>query len=137
MTLYAASSDGTVLDSKALTIGNNNTWQRHLVSLLIDETMTTLDHLYLKFETSTSQTAYYDCIQVEIGPNATEYIDGSLPAGYGAVWAGTANQSATYLYPNKAFKIPRLAETLVEWVPANSFWTLSTLVSLEYTNLTV
>lgn len=137
MTLYAVASDGTILSSKSEVIGNNNTWQRYSVSLLIDETMTNLDYLYLEFDVSTSQTAYYDCVQLELGPNATEYIDGNMPSQYGVLWAGTANQSASYLYQNKAFKVPRLAETLVEWVPSNAFWTLSTLVGLEYTNLTV
>jgi phage tail-like protein len=137
MTIYAAAADGTTLASKSVAIGNNNTWQRYSVSLLIDETLTTLDHLYVKFESSVSQTAYYDCVQVEKGPNATEYIDGNMPSNYGVVWAGTANESASYLYSDKTFKIPRLAETLVDWVPSNAFWTLSTLVGLEYNNLTV
>lgn len=137
MTLNAAASDGTVLASKSITIGNNNTWQRYPVSLLIDETLTTLDHLYLEFDVTTAQTAYYDNCQLELGPNATEYFDGSLPSNFGAIWAGNANESVSYLYVNKPFKIPRLAETLADWTPANSFWRLSTLVGLEYNNLTV
>ena len=137
MTLNAAASDGTVLASKSITIGNNNTWQRYPVSLLIDETLTTLDHLYLEFDVTAAQAAYYDNCQLELGPNATEYFDGSIPSNFGAIWAGTANESVSYLYVNKPFKIPRLAETLADWTPANSFWSLSTLVGLEYNNLTV
>lgn len=137
MVLNAATSDGTILASKSATIGSNNTWQRYEVNLLIDESLTTLNHLYLTLSSSTAQTAYYDCVQVELGPNATEYIDGNMPSAYGTLWAGTANESATYLYTNKLFKVPRLAETLADWVPKNAFWTLSTLVGLEYTNLTV
>jgi hypothetical protein len=137
MKLVAAASDGTILASKSVPVGGSNSWQRYSVTLLIDEMLTTLDHLYLEIDVTASQTAYYDNFQLELGPNATEYFDGSLPSQFGAIWAGTAHESVSYLYLNKAFKVPRLAETLADWTPANSFWRLSTLAGLEYNNLTV
>lgn len=82
-------------------------------------------------------TYYVDLIQFEKSQTATEYFDGSLPLEYGAVWEGIANSSYTHLYPNKPLKIPRLGQTLNDWVVPNTFWRLSTYDGVEYTNLTV
>ena len=84
-----------------------------------------------------SGTFYFDSVQFERGPFATDYFDGSLPSDFWAVWEGTANNSATHLYYNKPSKVPRLGKTLVDWMPPNTFWRLSTYAGLEYTNLTV
>ena len=82
-------------------------------------------------------TYYIDLIQFEKSQTSTEYFDGSLPSEYGAVWEGTAHSSYTHVYPNKPLKIPRLGNTLNDWVVPNTFWRLSTYDGVEYTNLTV
>lgn len=82
-------------------------------------------------------TFYLDCVQFERAPFATEYFDGSLPAIFGAVWTGTANNSATDLYYSKAAKIARLVNTLKDWVPENSFWRVRTSAGVESNNLQV
>ena len=67
----------------------------------------------------------------------SDYFDGSLPELVGAIWQGTANASPSLYYPNKSTKILRLAQTLKDWTPMNSWWRLSTPAGLEYTNLDV
>jgi hypothetical protein len=84
-----------------------------------------------------SGTIYLDLIQFEQSQTPSDYFDGSLPSDFGVVWEGTANASFSHLYPSKPQKVPRLAKTLVDWVPQNAFWRLSTYAGLEYTNLTV
>lgn len=82
-------------------------------------------------------TYYIDCVQFESSHTATDYFDGSLPEEFGAEWQSTANNSTSVLYPNKPTKIPRLAYTLTDWLPMNTFWRVRTYDGVEYTNLTV
>ena len=76
-------------------------------------------------------------MQAEYGVTPSEYFDGSLPSQYGVVWEGTADNSYSHLYYNKPYKIPRIGQTIYDWVPPNTFWRLKTYGGLEYTNLTV
>jgi hypothetical protein len=84
-----------------------------------------------------SGTIYLDLVQFEQSQTPSDYFDGSLPSDFGVVWEGTADASFSHLYPSKPQKVPRLAKTLIDWVPQNAFWRLSTYTGLEYTNLTV
>jgi hypothetical protein len=76
-------------------------------------------------------------VQAQDTYQPSDYFDGSLPASYGAVWQGTAHQSNSLYYPGKANKIRRLAETLIDWLPMNLWWRVTTPAGLEYTNLDV
>jgi hypothetical protein len=67
----------------------------------------------------------------------TDYFDGSMPELVGAIWEGTAHESASLYYPNKSTKILRLAQTLNDWLPMNVWWRIETPAGLEYTNLDV
>ena len=82
-------------------------------------------------------TFYLDLLQFERSFVATEYFDGSMPSEYGNIWQGTADASYSLAYYNKPLKIPRLSETIMEWVPQNAFWRIKTLAGLEFTNPTV
>lgn len=82
-------------------------------------------------------TLLLDMVMAQDAYTPTDYFDGASPLNIGAIWRGTANASASMLYPNKAVKFRRLAETLIDWVPRNAFWRLTTPAGLEYTNLTV
>ena len=82
-------------------------------------------------------TVYLDMIQFEDTSAPTDYFDGSMPSQFGAIWEGTANASNSYLYPSKPTKMTRLAHTLVDWVPMNTFWRILTPAGVEYTNLEV
>ena len=85
----------------------------------------------------TAGTFYIDLVQFERSFVATEYFDGSMPSDYGNIWQGTADASYTLSYFNKPLKIPRLAETVKDWIPQNAFWRITTLAGLEFTNPTV
>jgi hypothetical protein len=91
----------------------------------------------VSFYGTTAGTIYFDLIQFEQSQVATDYFDGSLPSDFGAVWEGTDDASYSHLYPNKPKKIPRLAKTLIDWVPQNAFWRLRTYDGVEYTTTTV
>jgi hypothetical protein len=113
-----------------------SSWGRVSLSFLIDTASTAT---YAKFAIGSSDagTVNIDMIQFERATQPTEYIDGSMPAAFGAIWEGTANESPTLLYSNKQVKMPRLAYTLNEWVPSGAFWRLTTPAGLEYDNLDV
>lgn len=81
-----------------------------------------------------SGTFFIDCVQFEKGPKNTDYFDGSL---VDTAWESTANNSYSYLYVNKNRKVPRLGQTLNDWVPENLFWRLRTYDGVEYTSITV
>ena len=80
---------------------------------------------------------YLDSVLFERSPVATDYFDGSLPSNFGVVWEGTENNSYSHQYVNKPQKVPRLAQTLSDWMPSNAWWRISTYAGVEYTNLTV
>ena len=82
-------------------------------------------------------TFYIDLVQFEKSYVATEYFDGSMPSDYGNVWQGAANASYSLAYYGKPAKLPRLSETIKDWIPQNAFWRIQTLAGLEYTNPTV
>ena len=111
------------------------TWMRDSISGLIPSD-STASYATLKFS-GTAGTLYLDMIQTEDTYEATDYFDGSMPEQFGAVWEGTPNASATLLYPSKLIKIPRLANTLNDWVPMNAWWRITTPAGEEYNNLTV
>ena len=91
----------------------------------------------VSFYGTTAGSIFLDLIQFEQSQVATDYFDGSLPSDFGAVWEGTDDASYTHLYPSKPKKIPRLAKTLIDWVPQNAFWRLRTYDGVEYTTTTV
>ena len=84
-----------------------------------------------------SSDLYLDCIQFELTPVATDYFDGSLPSSFGAIWESTADNSVTHMYYNKDIKLQRLGQTLVDWLPMNTWWRVRTYAGLVYDNLTV
>jgi len=112
-------------------------WTRISVTDLIDAIGETEVKFYSISINGDSGDYYIDCLQFEKSTRASDYFDGSLPSNFGAVWEGSADDSYSHLYPNKPSKSPRLAKTLKDWVPQNTFWRLSTYAGLEYTNLTV
>jgi len=91
----------------------------------------------VSFYGTTAGSIFLDLIQFEQSQVATDYFDGSLPSDFGAVWEGTDDASYSHLYPSKPKKIPRLAKTLIDWVPQNAFWRLRTYDGVEYTTTTV
>lgn len=77
----------------------------------------------------------FDDAQVEESYLPTDYFDGSFPVAYGAVWEGTAHDSASHIYPNKGGKLIRLKENLKEYLPINTAYRIRTYAGLEYSVL--
>jgi hypothetical protein len=121
----------TYSDAQAVT----SSWTRGSISGLIGSD--SIASYAIVTISGTAGTVYLDMIQAEDAYQATDYFDGSMPSQFGAVWAGAPHASRTYLYPSKLTKIPRLANTLNDWVPMNSWWRVKTLAEVEYTNLEV
>jgi hypothetical protein len=129
-------SGNIVENVNASTVTSAASWSRFTATDLTDATNTDVVTYEVVFSGGAG-TYYLDCIQFERGSVATEYFDGSLPSQYGTVWGGTDDNSESYQYYNKSFKIPRLAYTLGDWTPPNAFWRITSGAGLEYTNLTV
>ena len=134
VTLIGKDIDGNVVDNDVYPQGTFANWTRIEVTDLVgsQDTIVTYD---LQFSGGTG-TFYIDSVQFERSPFATEYFDGSLTTDFGAVWTGTTDNSTTAMYYGKNYKIPRLAYTLSDWIPTNTFWRIVDASGTEYTNIT-
>jgi hypothetical protein len=131
--LIAKDNLSNSLGETVLSIGTVADWSRFSVTTVGYPDISTLE---LQFYGNTG-TYYLDSIQFEKGISASDYFDGTLPTNFGAVWEGVAHNSHTSLYVGKPFKIPRLALTIGDYMPPNTFWRILSYDGLEYTNLTV
>jgi len=113
-------------------------WMRHYVGGLMDIN-TQPDHAHVRFvgTANIGDSFNLDMIQGQDTYLPTDYFDGSMPASVGVIWQGTANNSPSLYYPGKDTKFLRLAQTMMDWVPMNTWWRITTPAGLEYTNLTV
>lgn len=125
-----------LLDTYSVTDPVTSEWGRMYLTFLID-TASTASYATLTIGSDDFGTVDMDMVQFERATKPTEYIDGSMPVEFGAIWKGTAHGSPTMLFPNKQVKMPRLAYTLDEWVPVGAFWRLLTPAGLEYNNISV
>ena len=125
----------TIENTHDLSMTNSGMWMRDYTSVLIPSTSTAA---YAKYRmTGTVGTLYLDMVLAQDTYKPTDYFDGSMPELTGVIWEGTPHNSYSLYYPNKSTKFLRLAQTLNDWLPMNTFWRLVTLAGLEYTNLTV
>lgn len=126
----------TLKDSSSNTVGtpvtktiNGASWARYDQPILVPagSAATTITVSF----SGGSGNFFIDCVQLEQSFRASEFFDGSLPIEYGVVWGGTAYNSISYRYPSKEQKIPRLAGTLQDWLPANTWWRINSERGLE------
>jgi hypothetical protein len=140
MTMYIDLYDSSdvLLDTFEMTHMVESTWTRNHITALVGAD-STASYAKTRFDgTSVSgNILYLDMVQAEIAYNPSDYFDGSMPTDIGALWEGTAHASVSSLYPRRAIKILRLAQTLTNWVPRNAWWRITTAAGLEYTNLNV
>ena len=125
-----------VEDIDVYPLGTLTEWSRFTATDLTDASLSTATTYEVQFSGGSGQF-YLESIQFEKSPVASDYFDGSLPSDFGAVWEGTEDNSYSHLYPGKPQKVQRLGKNLVDWVPQNAFWRLSTHAGVESTNLTV
>jgi len=131
--LYNASD--TLLETIEATQTVTNSWTRKHITTLIPSTSTAT---YAKYRLKgTVGTFYLDMVMAQDTYAPSDYFDGSMPELAGVIWEGTAHNSNSLYYPNKATKFLRLAQTLVNWVPMNAWWRITTPAGLEYNNLDV
>jgi hypothetical protein len=134
--LTITADDGTALDP-ITTIGDNVTLttaeQRLHVTVYVPGTFGANTAITCKLSgTTTGQTINLDGAQLESSYLPTDYFDGEFPDISGAMWAGTTNESVSYLYPNRHIKVPRLVANLAEYMPIGTPFTVSTYAGLEY-----
>ena len=134
--------DGTPTTGEEIeTFTLSTDWERYTVTAYINsDDVTAGDLTYtinVEFDTASGESAWVDAFQLEKSFQATDYFDGSLSSQFGVVWEGTAHESVSHCYVNKAIKLPRLSQTLDEWVPSNCYWRLTSYAGVEYTRLSV
>jgi hypothetical protein len=132
-----ATDDLDVTDASTDTITLTTTWQRLTATVFVPTTYSesTVLSVSLVGEDTTGNTIHLDMAQLEQTYLPTDYFDGSYPAAYGASWAGTANESVSYLYPNKLVKIPRLIANIAAFMPIGTPFSVSTNEGLEYVGI--
>ena len=131
--LYDA--EDTLLETIENTHMLTNSWMRDNTTVLIPSDSTAA---YAKYRLEgTAGTLYLDMVLAQDTFTPSDYFDGSMPELVGVIWEGTAHDSNSLYYPNKSTKFLRLAQTLVNWMPMNAWWRITTPAGLEYTNLDV
>jgi hypothetical protein len=131
--LYDA--DDVLLETIENTHMLTDSWMRDNTTVLIPSDSTAV---YAKYRLEgTAGTLYLDMVLAQDTFTPSDYFDGSMPELVGVIWEGTAHDSNSLYYPNKSTKFLRLAQTLVNWMPMNAWWRITTPAGLEYTNLDV
>ena len=133
LSLTATSGLNTVTETTN-TVTLTDEWQRIHVTLFVPSTYDETAFLTVDFvgAETTGNVIHLDGVQLEASYLPTDYFDGEFPDVYGAMWAGTPNESVSYLYPNRHVKIPRLVANLAEYMPIGTTYTISTYAGLEY-----
>jgi hypothetical protein len=135
MTVKLYDVDDNLLTTYTESVDVTTDWTRVHTSHLIPSA--SLENYAICSIEGAAGTIYLDMMQFEDTSAPTDYFDGSMPSQFGTIWEGTANASNSYLYPSKPMKMTRLAHTLVDWMPMNTFWRITTPAGVEYTNLQV
>lgn len=122
------------------TLSLSTNWERYTVTGFIQSADVLGELTYavlLEFASESGEEVWLDAFQLERSFKATDYFDGSLSSQFGVVWEGTAHESVSHCYVNKAIKLPRLSQTMDEWVPSNCYWRITSYAGVEYTKLSV
>jgi hypothetical protein len=106
-------------------------------------------NIYVPAEFSTSRTTaevalvgtftdyvQIDAVQLEPSYLATDYFDGDYGTERDALWADTPNASNSYLYPNKIINVTRLSSELVNFLPQNTPYIISSYSGIEASGFT-
>lgn len=124
-----------VINTLVIDGGVTDTWKRYQVSVYLPGTYS---GTYLRASVSTGSansngnSIYFDAAQVEVGTMATDYFDGSFNT-HEAYWMGTANDSMSVQYRNKAPKVDRLSAEISSFLPLNKAWVIYSGLPGAYT----
>lgn len=115
-------------------------WTRYSITSYVDAAniLSALSYdVNISINALNGETIWVDCVQLEASPFPSDYVDGGMDSRFGAIWEDTPHESDTYVYVGKIYKIPRLAQTIDEYLPMNSYWIIKSAAGVEYTSLTV
>lgn len=128
--LDAATSDLVV--TRTVPIQVTTTWTRFSVNLYVPSSSPeVVMQVGITNPSTTGQTVYLEAAQLEKTFTATDYFDGSLPSDSGALWAGTANESISYYYPQKKAKLQRVLAEIEDFLPLGTPYSIYSYSGLE------
>jgi hypothetical protein len=114
-----------------------NEWTRVHNSVLIPgyfDTSTTNIRIAIWGSTNMDDVVQFDCAQLEAGVIPSDYFDGSMTSS-GATWTGTEKDSISAYYPNRASKIARIGQEIVNYLPINKAYEIRSLFGVESTGI--
>ena len=127
----------SVSHSISKTVPVTDTWTRQYVTGYVPSKFDVTNTVVTVSLTGT--TSHYievDAVQLEPKFTPTDYFDGDYGTERDAVWAGAANESASYLYANKIISVTRLAAELPDYLPQNTAFVISTYSGIEASGFT-
>jgi hypothetical protein len=113
-TITFAASSGSLSKNVTKPIAITNSWNRYYVNLFV-ESAYVAPTLTLTLLGVDSGVVRFDAAQLERAYSPTDYFDGSMSIN-GGEWSGTANASATYVFPNKSTVVSRLATDMPSYL---------------------
>jgi hypothetical protein len=127
LTPIDGSTAGTAVSSS---IALTTSWTKYSLTEFIPETYVTPKLKCEIIGDASGFDIYVDAVQLEAGYSATDYFDGSMGT-LGAAWAGTANTSKSYIYPNKDARLTRLFLEIKNWLPINTPYVVTSESGIE------
>lgn len=133
LNLNLSISDGVDTYTATQSVTFTDVWSRPYVRLFVPAGLgPTAEFTCSLNGITTGNTLDIDSAQLELGYFPTDYFDGEFPTEMGALWAGTTNESVSYLYPNKLAVVPRLIANLKDFLAIETPYYVSTYAGLEY-----
>lgn len=113
------------------TVALTTLWQRFEVNVYVPSEYTGTSLTASIGNTLAGEIFYVEAAQLESNYKASDFFDGSY-SGNGAEWDSGANNSASFLFQNKAVKMPRLEEELPKFLPNNTPYRVESKDGLEF-----
>jgi hypothetical protein len=124
-------STSAVVVTRAVSVEVTTTWTRFSVNLYIPASSPEVVMQVGITGSTTGETVFLEAAQLEKTFTATDYFDGSLPSDSGALWAGTANDSISYYYPQKRAKMQRVLADIEDYLPLGTPYSIYSYAGLE------
>jgi hypothetical protein len=115
----------------------SDVWTRnHFTGYIPAEFQSVNTTVSVRLSGTLSHGVQIDSSQLEANVKPTDYFDGSFGTERDALWAGTPQESTSYLYANKIINVTRLAAELPNFLPQNTAYVISTYSGIEYSGIT-
>lgn len=128
--------DGGSSDSElnVNTVALTTAWQRFEVNVYVPTEYTTTSLTASISGTLAGEVFFVEAGQLEANYKASDYFDGSYTSN-GGEWDGAVNNSASFLFQNKAVKMPRLEEEFPKFLPNNTPYRVESKDGLEFSGI--